>query len=177
MVNSKFHTIRTDVVLEAVTLFSAVLQVKAEVILFPHTVEAMQYLKALQTVQFPASAPQPSKSRGKLCSRSLKKASRFLNAIFMYRDGYIFLLKDSVVACCLLLQHFVIFPSKTVKSVISFLDEYALPEVLLTDAAVVYCYLGGGTAVKGIEKCSVVLDGLDAFFVGKHIVIYVGELP
>ena len=95
----------------------------------------------------------------------------------MYRYGYIFLLKDSIVACCLRLKHFVIFPAETVEPVISFLDEYALPEVLLTDAAVVYGYLGGGTAVKGIEKCSVVLDGLDAFFVGKHIVIYVGKLP
>ena len=47
MVNSKFHTVRTDVVLEAVPLLPTVLQVKAEIILFPYTVETVQYLKAI----------------------------------------------------------------------------------------------------------------------------------
>ena len=117
MVVVQFHSVRADVVLEAMSFLPTVLQVKLEVVLFPGTVEVMKYLQPFMTIQFQAAASQPGKPRRQLCTASLKKGTCFLNAILMHRYSDIFFLDDGIVARSLGQQHVIVLPAVCIQLV------------------------------------------------------------
>ena len=145
----ELHRIRADEILEAVTLLASLLQVKAEVGFFSHTIEVVKNAEPFFSLQLHALAAQPPKVSNQVCTHSCKIGSRILYRLLIDRDRHILVLHDGISASRLFQEHFVILFSVLVQLVALQGNKNGFLKVQPVQAAVVDGDFGCSAAVKG----------------------------
>ena len=95
----KFHRIRADIVLEAVSLFAGFLYIKVERGFLPHTVEIVKNTQPFVCFQFHALAAEPSEVGNQVSAHTSKIIPCVLNILLVDGNRYILILHDGICAC------------------------------------------------------------------------------
>ena len=176
IVREQLNRVRTDEILEVVTLSAGFLDVKAKLRFFTGTVKVVENAKPFVRLQLHALTAQSPKMSDQVCANTGKVISRFLHILLADRDGDILLLNDGVCAGGFLQKHPIVLLTVLVQRITFEGKKNGLLKIRTVQTAVVDGDLRGCAAVKGIEQLGIFKEHCFLVRTAGYGVIDVAEL-